>query len=60
MVPVSKQISSYFRLFDPAPLHPSLPLPAPAPQKTSEVMALTLAGNGVRCASGGSPRLLLT
>eukprot|EP00966_Prymnesium_polylepis_P284477 6572045-Prymnesium_polylepis.1 len=30
-------------------LHPSLCLPAPAPQRPSEAMPLSLAGKGVRC-----------
>ena len=35
--------------FDPAPLQSSLSLPPPAPQRPSEAMPLSLAGNGVRC-----------
>eukprot|EP00966_Prymnesium_polylepis_P059759 1386226-Prymnesium_polylepis.1 len=37
------------RAFDKAPLHPSLILPATAPQRPSEAMPLSLAEKGVRC-----------
>eukprot|EP00966_Prymnesium_polylepis_P271025 6261358-Prymnesium_polylepis.1 len=37
------------RAFDPAPLQPSLTLPAPAPQRPREAMPLSLAGKGRRC-----------